>query len=236
MRKLRVPAERLGVHPCSLRITLTLDLLRIAVGVGNRDLSLTICICANFFAFRRAGGAQLIRYTFAFRLHPPVHRFGNRIHVIHPRDAYVDDIDAPRLLTSHGLNHFTLDIRHQSFTLGRQQVFHSSLVDLLLKRIADHPIELHGASGLIEPNVSNVLAWLRNAPTYIPVNDNPLFLSCQHGLGVRTVQSQKPLVDVSDVLKRWGKLEIETRLGNHFFDLPKRVQNTELSLIHNEEH
>jgi hypothetical protein len=58
----------------------------------------------------------------------------------------------------------------------------------------------------------------------------------EHRLGICAVQGEQALVDVRHILKWRGQLEVQARLGDHFFDLSERIHNTKLALVYNKQH
>src|SRR5690606_28542282 len=75
--ELRITAKRLGVNRCRATVTLALQLLRIAIGLGQNDLTLAIGISTDLLALRSAGGAQFVGYALALSLHPAIHGFAD---------------------------------------------------------------------------------------------------------------------------------------------------------------
>ena len=235
LRKLRILAKGFCVDTCCLSIALTLDLLGIAVGIGNGDVTLTVGLGANLFTLSRACGAQLVGHALALGLHTAIDGLGDGLGIVHASDAHIDDVDTPGLGAAHGFQHFTLDVGHQRFTLGRQQLTHGTAVDLFLKGIAHHTVELHGTGRFIQTHITDVFRRLGDAPAHIPVDDHTLLFSREHGLGIGAVERQQTLVDVTHVLQRWRQLEVKPGLGDHFLDLTQRIDHTELTLIHDKQ-
>jgi hypothetical protein len=66
-------------------------------------------------------------------------------------------MSTPQGLAPRRTPHFTLDVGHQRFALGRQQLAHGAAVDFFLEGIAHHAVELHGTSGFIQTHVADVL-------------------------------------------------------------------------------
>jgi hypothetical protein len=116
-------------------------------------------------------------------------------HVVHARDAHVDDVDAPGL-GARRRRHFALDVAIR-LRAWRQQLAHGAAVDLFLEGIAHHAVELHGAGAFIQPHVADVGLRVGDAPAHVPVDDHALLFGRQQRLGVGAVERQQALVDVA---------------------------------------
>ena len=196
---------------------------------------MTVRVGANLFTFCTTGGPQFVGHALALGLHASVDRLGDGFDVIDAGDPYIHHINPPGFLAADFFEHFTLDIGHQRFTFERQQLFDSALVDLLLKCIADHTVELTRACGLVGPHITDVLGRFGNTPTHIPVDHDTLFFSRQHRLGIGAVKRKQALVDVGHILKGRWQFEVQARLGNDFLDLAQRIHHAKLTLINHKQ-
>jgi len=95
---------------------------------------------------------------------------------------------------------------------------------------------LVGTSALVKAHIADVFRWLGDAPAHVPVDHNPLLFGREHRLGICAVQREQALVDIRHVLKWRGQLEVQTGLGDHFFDLSEGVNHTELALVNDKQH
>src|SRR6185369_6052467 len=97
LRELRVSTEGFGIQRRGLRVTLALDLLRVAVGLGNDHLTLLVGVGEDLLALGEAGGAKLVGHALALGFHAAIDRLGDVGGEVDPLDPHVDDLDAEAL-------------------------------------------------------------------------------------------------------------------------------------------